>query len=239
MATLLRARQAEFAWGRGHKDPDAWNIGVVEPDVPIDIHKQLSEEQMDRAWGRWRTQWQERIPLTDKQKEQKRTWSTNKLNEKMRSNFAAFLKNLMGETHVAKCIIRNGVGSKHGVYSIKEFINKLITERTKQKEKERVAPEHASELRKAAHFARDQLREGRRLAKKPYFELSSENQTLVDKYNDETLARETDEANERYGYGVARTADFGHTPGQNMHSFMPRDMLALLRLKVPRFLDAE
>ena len=157
----------------------------------------------------------------------------------MRSNFAAFLKNLMGETHVAKFIIRNGVGPKHGVYSIKEFINKLIQEKTNEKNKERVAPEHASELRKAAHFARCQFREGRRLAKKPYWELSTKNQALVDKYNDGILGQETDEANKRYGYGVARTADFGHTPGQNMHSFMPRDMLALLRLKVPLFLDAE
>ena len=109
----------------------------------------------------------------------------------MRSNFAAFLKILMGETHVAKFIIRNGVGPKHDVFSLEEFINKLIQERTKQKEKERVAPEHASELRKAAQFARHQLRGGRRLAKKPYWELSTKNQALVDKYNDGILGQET------------------------------------------------
>ena len=145
----------------------------------------------------------------------------------------------MGETHVAKFIIRNGVGPKHGVYSIKEFINKLIKERTKQKEKERVAPEHASELRKAAHFARSQLREGKRLAKKPYWELSPENQTLVDKYNDGTLARETDEANHSYGYGIARTTDFGYALGQNMRSYIPSDMLALLHCRVEQITPIE
>ena len=37
MATLLRVRQAEFAASKGYSTPDAWNIGVVEPDVPIDM----------------------------------------------------------------------------------------------------------------------------------------------------------------------------------------------------------
>ena len=67
MATLLRARQAEFASAKGYRDPDAWNIGVVEPDVPIDIHTQLSEEQLESAWNRWRVQWQKRATLTHKQ----------------------------------------------------------------------------------------------------------------------------------------------------------------------------
>ena len=37
MATLLRVRQAEFAAAKGYKEPDAWDFGVVEPDVPIDM----------------------------------------------------------------------------------------------------------------------------------------------------------------------------------------------------------
>ena len=145
--------------------------------------------------------------------------------------FGAFLKNFLGETHVAKFIIRNGVGPKHDVFSIKEFINTLIQERTTRKEKERAAPEHASELRKAAHFARCQFREGRRLAKKRYWELSTENQILVNKYNYGTLAKATDDANNSYGSGIARTTNYGYALGQNMRSYTPSDMLAALRCK--------
>ena len=148
----------------------------------------------------------------------------------MRSNVGAFLKNLMGEPHVAKLIIRNGVGPKDDVFSIKEFIKELIQERAKrkdekQKEENRVASAHAAELRKAAHFAREQFREGRRLAQKRYWELRTENQTLVDKYNDGTLATVTDEANKSYGYGIARTTNFGYALGQNMRSYIPSDAL--------------
>ena len=57
MATLLRVRQAEFASAKGYKEPDAWDFGVVERDVAIDIHTQLSEDQFEHAWTRRRTQW--------------------------------------------------------------------------------------------------------------------------------------------------------------------------------------
>ena len=89
------------------------------------------------------------------------------------------------------------------------------------------------------HFARCQFREGRRLAKKSYFELSAKNQELVDKYNDGTLGRETDEANRNYGYGIAHTNDFGYALGQNMRSYMPSDMLALLRCRVEQITELE
>ena len=121
MATLLRVRQAEFASAKGYKEPDAWDFGVVEPDVPIDIHTQLTDNQFDNAWKRWRVQWQERTPLTDKQKQDQMTMNNNRFNKQMRSAFGAYLNNLMGEPHVAKLIIRNGVGPKDDVFSIKEF----------------------------------------------------------------------------------------------------------------------
>ena len=150
-----------------------------------------------------------------------------KFNRMMRSTFGAFLKNLIGEPHVAKLIIRNGVGPKDDVFSIKEFIKGLIQERTTRKGEKRVAPEHAAELRRAAHFAREQFREGRRLAQKRYRYLDSESQILVDKYNEGTLAKVANEANK--SYGIARTTNFGYTLGQNMRSRIPSDMLAALR----------
>ena len=101
----------------------------------------------------------------------------------------------------------------------------------KHKDGNRVVSAHAAELRKAALFAREQFREGRRLAKKRYWELSTENQILVDKYNDGTLAKATDDANNSYGSGIARTTNYGYALGQNMRSYTPSDMLAALRCK--------
>ena len=65
--TLLRARQAEFAAQAGFLDPDAWDTGVAEPGVAIDIDRQLSDTEFASAWGRWRQQWIERTHLLPRQ----------------------------------------------------------------------------------------------------------------------------------------------------------------------------
>ena len=130
--TLLRVRQAEFASCAGYENPDAWNTGVAEPGVEIDTHTQLAETgatgqpSMENAWGRWRRQWQERIPLTAEQELQQAHSSHSAFGKKMRQNFNAFVHNYMGEVHVAKFIIRCGVGPQDDIQSITKFIEELI-----------------------------------------------------------------------------------------------------------------
>ena len=57
-ATRLRVRQAEFASRQQAENPNAWDTGAAEPGVPIDVHTSLSNQDFERAWSRWRRQWQ-------------------------------------------------------------------------------------------------------------------------------------------------------------------------------------
>ena len=62
-----------------------------------------------------------------------------------------------------------------------------------------------------------------------YGKLSKWQQGLVDKWKDGVLSRKVDEANMKYGHGIARTNDFGYEPGQNMNMQIPTDVAATLR----------
>ena len=65
----------------------------------------------------------------------------NAFNQIMRTNFAAFAKNYMGEPHVAKFIIRHGVGPPDDIVLIKAFLKELVemkkNERKRQKKEKR------------------------------------------------------------------------------------------------------
>ena len=52
--TLLRVRQAEFAFQAGYPDPDSWDTGAVEPGVRVDITRELTGPEMGSAFKRWR-----------------------------------------------------------------------------------------------------------------------------------------------------------------------------------------
>jgi len=240
-ATLLRVRQAEFASKAGFPDSNAWNIGAVEPDVPIDIHRTLKEHEFESAWGRWRKQWQNNITLTDKQTWDKKNLPVWKFNKKMRTAFNAFVKNFMGEPHVAKFIIRNGVGPENDtlmLVALQEEIVKTKQERSKHEEEEtHGAEEPVWKLRRKAYHARQELREGRRLAKRNYTSLNYRAQTLVDEYLNGALNVAVDKSNKAFGHGIARTNDFGYAAGQNMCKQIPTDVSAALRIlksKEPR-----
>ena len=61
--TLLRVRQAEFEARAGVDNPNAWDTGAAEPGVDINVSRELTNEEMGSAYGRWRRQWVGRLTL--------------------------------------------------------------------------------------------------------------------------------------------------------------------------------
>ena len=159
----------------------------------------------------------------------------NAFNKMMRSAFLAFLKNFMGEPHVAKFVIRHGVGPADATSLFGEFLEELVALKAERRsrQEERSHPHGAAEpvwkLRRAALSARHDWRRGRRLSSLDYGRLDTYAQRLVDEWWSGALAVRVDRANKAYGHGIARTHDFGFEPGQNMCTQIPADIAAAVR----------
>ncbi len=117
---------------------------------------------------------------------------------------------------------------------ISEFLRELAdikAERRKRTEDHtHGAEEPVWKLRRTAHQARREWREGRRLSKLDYWSLNDYGQRLVDDWVCDALSVRMDKANQDYGHGIARTHDFGYEPGQNMNTQIPTDVAAALKL---------
>ena len=233
LAALLRVRQAEFASQGGGvgtgvgepRDPDAWDTSVAEPGVEIDIHRTLTEAEYERAWSRWRIQWQARIELTPCVQDMKENTDPSGFNKKMCANFAAYVKIWMGEPQVVNFIIQFGVGPPGDTYPMQQLIAAM------RDSKDCGAEDPAGDCgrsRRRALQARRALCEGRQLECRAYCKLNERQMSLCDNYINGTLAREVDEANREYSHAVARTHEYDFGPGQNMCQQGPKcDAIAL------------
>ena len=103
-------------------DPDAWDTSVAEPGVEIDIHRTLTEAECERAWSRWRMQWQAKLERTLGMYETKGGTGHSAFNDKMHANFAAYVKIWRGELQVVKFIIRFGVGPPGDTHPMEQLI---------------------------------------------------------------------------------------------------------------------
>ena len=228
--TLSRVRQAQFESEVGIEEPDAWDTGAGEPGVVIDIHRALTAAESESAWGRWRKQWQDKVPLNPGQQSDKQHPSVCKFNKKMRTNFTAFVKNWMGEPHVARFLIKHGVEAPGNIVSTTGLIEAV------RAAKERGAgepPRGVETLRREAYLARRALRDGARFARKEYGKLGERGQRLHEGFVNRTLHRRVDKANQAYGHGMARTHDFGFKPGQNMCKQIPQHVAIALAVLKP------
>ena len=115
-----------------------------------------------------------------------------------------------------------------------EFCQELTdikADRRKRKaEQTHDAEELVWKLRRDAHTARQNWRDGRRLSDKEFNCLTMYEQKLVDEYGSGALAKKVDRANAAYGHGIARTNDFGYARGQNMNAQISTDVAAAMRL---------
>ena len=97
------------------------------------------------------------------------------------------------------------------------------------------AEEPMWKLKHRAYKARKALREGRRLATQidrgiiEWASLNRDEQDLIGDYNSDKLHAQVDQANLKYGHGIARTNDFGFKPGDNMCTDVPIEARAQLR----------
>jgi len=132
--TLLRVRQAEFAFQAGYPDPDSWDTGAVEPDVLVDITRELTDAEMGSAFARWRRQWFDRIKLHEHQEWDRDNLSVAALRKNGRSWFEAFLHNYLGNRHIARAVIRYGS-------STPAFLTSLHKAIMLEKKREQVAQE--------------------------------------------------------------------------------------------------
>ena len=220
LAALLRVRQAEFASQGGGvgtgvgepRDPDAWVTSVAEPGVEIDMHRTLTEAEYERAWSRWRIQWQARAENTPGMQETKGNTGRSVVNEKMRANFDAHVKSWMGELQVVKFIIQFGVAPPGDTYPLEQLIAAM------RDSKDCGAEDPAGDggiSRRRALQARRALREGIQLECGAYCGPNERQMSLCDDYINGTLAREVEDANREYIHGVARMHEYDFEPGQN------------------------
>ena len=235
--TLLRVRQAHFAVQKGYKEANAWNTDAAEPGVDIDIGRELTEDEFQKAFSRWRNQWALKLALTPEQQRLKDTISPNAFNKKVRTWFEAWLNNWLGNRHVARAIIRYGLNDPEIVHKLREAITKE-TRDAKDAEKRKHASERSGaiepawKLRRRALECRKSWREGQRLRRKSqerdfrYDSLSQRQKKLLDDFLNKTLHKAVDTANRAYGHGIARTSDFGFKPGDNMNQDVPTDVRA-------------
>ena len=77
------------------------------------------DDTYDQAWQRWRKAWKASIDLTPDQQAFKRCVAPNKCNRRARIWFGACVKQFVGDTHLAKGIIRCG---HHLVYQVERLV---------------------------------------------------------------------------------------------------------------------
>ena len=120
-----------------------------------------------------------------------------------------------------------------GLFS--EFCQELTdikADRRKRKaEQTHDAEELVWKLRRDAHTARQNWRDGRRLSDKDYRSLNTYGQQLLDDWHCGALSVKVDRANKAYGHGIARTHDFGYERGQNRNAQMSTDVAAALNCR--------
>ena len=233
--TLLRVRQAEFEAQAGVPNPDAWDTDAADPRVPVDLGRELNELEFGSAYGRWRDQWVDRIKLHDGQEMQRQKLSKAAFCRKTRSWFEAWLKKYLGNRHAARAVIRYGTTDVAVLTCILDAIDEEKKEEAKKRLDAHGAGEPVWKLKLDAHLARKALRDGERLARKiqtgkrnPYW-LSPKERQLLDDFNEGRLHVRVDQANEKYGHGIARTNDFGFRVGENMCRDIPIEVRAHLR----------
>ena len=238
--TLLRVRQAEFEAQAGVENPDAWDTGAAEPGVAINATRHLTEDEFGVAYKRWREQWLAKIKLTESQQKQRDAMKPVAFGKQVRKWFEAFLHNWLGNRHVARAIIRYGMTEVGVVPELLAALSKekadVAAERKRRREEEtHGAKEPVWKLKVSAHKARKALRAGERLERKlssgktTWDSLSSEQQTLVNRFISRQAHVDVDNANAKYGHGMARTHDFGFRPGENMCRDVSIEVRAHLR----------
>ena len=108
-------------------------------------------------------------------------------------------------------------------------------DKRRRQEETHGAEEPVWRLKLKAHLARKALRDGERLTRKVeagtvrFAWLSEKEQQLVQDYDSRRLHVRVDQANEKYGHGIARTNDFGCRAGENMCRDVPIEVRAHLR----------
>ena len=168
----------QLMWMRfSQYEVEVLNGGVGEPVVTKDLFRPrpLTDEEnvacmaanfddtYDQAWQRWRDAWKANIELTPEQQAMKRTAAPNVFNRRARSWFSSWVKQFVGDTHLAKGIIRCGYQNLKQVERLVQAI--LLSKKTD------VAPpcaplevHHAR--RREALKARDQMRYARSISRR-------------------------------------------------------------------------
>ena len=186
------------------------------------------------------------MQLLSHQEDLRNTLSHATFMKRARSWFEAWLKKWLGDRHVAKAIIRSGVGDVKFVSVLRTVLVQEEREEKKKKrdalEKNNPAPwqQHGAEepvwmFRQRARLARKTLRRTQNLMLKvengvldidylPY-----KQKMLLEDLASNKLHVDVDKANTAYGHGVARTHDYGFVPGEDVWKPVPMDVKAHLR----------
>ena len=165
-----------------------------------------------------------------------KTLAPHDFGRKARSWFEAFLNNWLGCSHVARVIIQYGVSRPAVLTHLIEAIQKEKVQEREDAEQAHGAGEPVWKLRRAAHDARDALRDALRWQRKvqegkvTFDALTPEQRESQEHLAARRLHVQVDRANKAYGHGMARTSDFGFSPGDNMCRHVPIHVRAALRV---------
>ena len=193
----------------------------------------MTGDEVGIAWEKWRTDFLQ-SPLHLNQEELRRS-NPKEFKKKGRSWHLVHVKQLICDTHVAKALIQHGVPTDYkSVIEIVDTVRFLKEEKRLAEEAEgrggaaepaetrRGASEEQKALRRAAMSERNELREGRNLYRRvqdgtlKLHKMDPRRQRLYDEFESYTLHRKVDAVNKEYGYGVARTNEYGTAEGEQM-----------------------
>ena len=175
----------------------------------------LTGLELGAAWDTWREDFVA-FGLTEEQRRLPRG--------RQRSCFNAHIKQMVGDTHLARALLQHGIQPAQTVQKILQSVKDFKEEarRANGGASEPAEIRRSAQLRGIALTARRRWRQGKRLSGEvhdgtlQWRDLTSEQQILLDEFVSGRLACVVDKANAEYRHGIARTHDYGFAKGDDM-----------------------